>query len=251
MPPPHKRNLPSDGAVPAAKKTKQHQLAVEMPTPTTLEEALTIIDMFKADQTALINHIMKTDKNLVRAPPTIRALTQHGDPSILAEGIKKGMASAYTRLEEKFEHLGWKRGAVTIDDVCCAMEPFLDAIEDMLGKNGDQLTKLRLAYDLLFELKRYTSCGFDSFVCYGRPVTDKPADKLLSAVIWGRKEAGDTWDWKKDLEHLERKAKDIKDYGIEPWFPKSIKALATLCGREPASEPGEDEDYSDDSDYSN
>jgi len=55
----HKRNAPSEGAVPTAKKSRQ--LAAEAPPPTTLDEALQIIEMFKAEQAELVDHIVKTD----------------------------------------------------------------------------------------------------------------------------------------------------------------------------------------------
>lgn len=68
----HKRNLPSEGAVPAPKKTRQ--LAAEMPPPTTMEDALKIIDMFKAEQAALVNHIVKTDANSLSKRPKLRII---------------------------------------------------------------------------------------------------------------------------------------------------------------------------------
>jgi hypothetical protein len=48
---------------PAPKKPKQRplQLAASMPTPATLEDALEIIDTFKAEQAELVKHIAKTD----------------------------------------------------------------------------------------------------------------------------------------------------------------------------------------------
>lgn len=60
----HKRSAPSEGTVPTTKKTRQ--LAADMPTPTTLEEASNIIGKFKREQAKLVDHIVKTDKDSFR-----------------------------------------------------------------------------------------------------------------------------------------------------------------------------------------
>ena len=221
--------------MPTPKKTRQ--LAAEMPPPTTVEDALKIIDMFKAEQAALVSHIIKTDANSLYAPPTIKALLQQGERglSMLAAAIRKNMENVSFRLDDKMESAGFKRGAVTSDDFSDAMLPFVAVIKDLLEKNGDELTKLRLGYDLLFKLKECSQNDLNVYVCYGDRSSDEPADELLSDVIRRRKDAGDTWDLGKDLKELEREAKYNKDHGVEPWFPKSIEALSALSAGNAAS----------------
>ncbi|KAM7183833.1 hypothetical protein V8F20_012474 [Naviculisporaceae sp. PSN 640] len=231
--PQHKRNLPSEAerAVPApsAKKTKL-PLAAEMPTPTTLEEAIKIIDMFKAEQAALVKHISRTDADFLNAPSYIKALMLQGEEglSVLAAGIRKNMRSASRELDEEMESAGYKRGAVTWDDFSQAMVPFIKEIKNLIdGNKGDQLTRLRTGYELLFELKSFSQPDEpDTCVSYGDRPSDEEADDLLSDVARRRKEAGDAWDWKKDLEDLEREAKYNGGYGVEPWYPMSIETLS-------------------------
>ena len=74
---------------------------------------------------------------------------------MLAKAIRKNMKKAHSRLVDKIDSYGekFKRGSVTSDDFSDTMCPLLDAIEELLRKNGDELTKLRLTYDLVTKLK--------------------------------------------------------------------------------------------------
>ncbi|KAK4207190.1 hypothetical protein QBC37DRAFT_406433, partial [Rhypophila decipiens] len=155
----HKRNLPSEAerAVPppSTKKAKL-PLAAEMPPPTTLEEAIKIIDMFKTEQAALVKHISKTDTNILNAPPNIKALMRQGEEgvSVVVTAIHRNMEREAQELEEKMEAAGFKRGAVTSDDFSEAMFPYIAEISNLIdGNNGDELTRLRAGYELLFSLK--------------------------------------------------------------------------------------------------
>lgn len=226
-----KRNLPSEAerAVPppSTKKTKL-PMAAEMPPPTTLEEAIKIIDMFKAEQASLAEHISKTDRNILNAPPNIKALIQQGQEgfSILATAIGKNMATATRDLEDDFQC-----GVATSDDLSKVVFPFIAMIRELVdGENGDELTKVRAGYSLLTDLKCFSAGELDEDGGgQGDRPPDKPADDLFSEVIRRRKEAGDTWDWWNDLEDLKWEAKQHASYGIEPWFPKSTEALSAIC----------------------
>jgi len=238
----HKRNATSEGAVPAPKRPKQKplQLAASMPTPDTLEDALKIIDRFKAEQTELVRHIAKTDPDNVRAPPIIRALMRQGEQglSVLATVIQKGMNTAYSRLNANYSAANYKRGSYSSDDFSKAMLPYLRMIKELLKIDDDELTKLRLSYDILFELKEKSQgpFGVEDAAEADERDSDEPADELLSNVIQSRKEAGDMWDWKGDLKGLQDEAKSNDSFGIEPWFPKSIAALSAIIAGVKASE---------------
>ncbi|KAM7196331.1 hypothetical protein V8F33_006240 [Rhypophila sp. PSN 637] len=219
--PQHKRNLPSEAerAVPppSTKKAKLPLLAAGMPPPTTLEEAIKIIDMLKAEQAALVKHLAKTDTDILNASSDIKALMRQGEEGVSHE------------LEEQMEAAGFKRGAVTSDDFSKAMFPYIAEIRNLIdGDNGDELTRLRAGYELLFSLKDCSQGDLDQYVCYDDRPSDTPADELLSDVIRRRKAAGDIWEWERDLESFKQEAESNEGYGIEPWFPKSIEALSAL-----------------------
>lgn len=239
MPPQHKRNAPSEGDVPAPKKTKETtQLAAEMPTPTTLEDALKIIDMFKAEQSALVSHILKTGSGYLNASPIVSALLQQDEQglSLLATAIREDMATKHSRLEDEMEAADFVRGAVTSGDLSSAMEPFVAAIEGLLNNNGDELTKLRLAYDLVFKLKDYSVDDPETYRSEGYRPSDEPADALLSDIIRRRRAAGDVWNWEKGLDELVYEARQYEAYAIEPWFPKSVAAFSELVAENASGE---------------
>ncbi|KAM7221558.1 hypothetical protein V8F06_003130 [Rhypophila decipiens] len=232
--PRHKRNLPSEAerAVPppSTKKAKL-PLAAGMPPPTTLEEAIKIIDMFKAEQAALVKHMAKTEPDILNAPSNIKALMQQGEEgvSVVVTAIRRNMEREAHKLEERMEAADFKRGAVTSDDFNEAMFPYIAEISTLIdGNNGDELTRLRAGYELLFSLKDCSQADLDQYVCYDDRPSDAPADELLSDVIRRRKAAGDIWQWEKDLESLKQEAKSNEGYGVEPWFPESIEALSAL-----------------------
>lgn len=60
---------------------------------------------------------------------------------------------------------------------------------------------------------------------YGCRPSDKPADRLLEAIINGRLVTGDRWNWGDDLNELDREAKNLMNHGIEPWFPETRESL--------------------------
>lgn len=203
-----------------------------MPPPTTLEEALTIIDIFKAEQAALVKHISKTDTNFLNAPPNVKALMQHGEEgvSVLAGAIRKNLQAACFGHNDDVELEDFGSSTMKSDDLSNAVFHSIAVIKDLVdGENGDELTKVRAGYDLLFRLKSCSVGDFDEDCGgYGDCPSDEPADNLLSSGIQRRKDAGDVWDWGKDLENLKWEVKDNAGYGVEPWFPKSIDALSAL-----------------------
>ncbi|KAK0640717.1 hypothetical protein B0T16DRAFT_460875 [Cercophora newfieldiana] len=231
----HKRNAPSYDAMPAPKKAKPAKpiqplkLAASMPTPAKLGDALEIINMFKEEQAQLVDHIVKTDPDYAQAPTTIKAIIKHGERgfSMMAAAIRKGMLAACERLDAKLAEVNYKRGAVSSDNWSDAMHPFVAAIKELVDKEGDELMKLRLGYDLLWELKGSSRGDMDEYPGYGKRSSDEPADELLSDIIRKMKDAGDTWDWQTDLKRLEGEAEDLGGYGIKDWFPKSIAALSS------------------------
>ena len=156
---------------------------------------------------------------------------------MLAEAVRRGMKSECARLEREMALAGYKRGAVMADDFGEAMLPYLDSIRGMLPKekgDEDDIATLRLVYDLLLELKRVSQQDMDVYESYGDgDLDDGPADEVLSDVVRRRKKVGDMWDWGRALENLRnlrREEARVEEYGIEPWYPKSIVALSALVG---------------------
>lgn len=159
---------------------------------------------------------------------------------MLAKAIRKNMKKAHSRLVDKIDSYGvnFKRGAVTSDDFSDAMCPFLDATEELLRKKGDELTKLRLAYDLVIELKDLSQYDVDMCVSYDDRSSDEPADELLRDIIRRRKEAGDTCDWGGDLVSLDTEGKLNGQQGLNLSFRSplrlflpSLLAMLLLGGR--------------------
>lgn len=70
------------------------------------------------------------------------------------------------------------------------MVPFIDELKKLLEKDGDELTKLRLAYGLMLELKEISQYDLDDLVCYEDRRSDEPADELLSDIFGEGKTLG-------------------------------------------------------------
>jgi hypothetical protein len=115
------------------------------------------------------------------------------------------------------------------DDISRAMTPFIHEI-DKLSKL-DNPKALEEAYDLLNMLRQESYGDLDSDGGgYGDRPSDEPADRLLARLIRERTEAGEVWDWGRDLKDIQGEGEELADYGIEPWFPETQKALKDIQG---------------------
>ncbi|KAK7736633.1 hypothetical protein SLS53_006836 [Cytospora paraplurivora] len=149
----------------------------------------------------------------------------------LAGKISWDMSDESEGLCDEIYNLGYSKTWTTSDNVSKSMEKFLPDIEELMTiPNPDTL---RLAYELVIQLSRDSfgdldvseSCGFGD-----RP-SDEPADLLLRRLIRKRLAAGETWNWKRDLKVLDDTCKHVGAYGIEPWYPKSRRALRELVSK--------------------
>lgn len=105
------------------------------------------------------------------------------------------------------------------------MHRILPSIESLAYTPGDS-NNLTLSYKALFALKASSYGDMDGRACGdGNRPSDEPADSLLADIIEKRLARGHRWDWKSALDELSREAKDMIDYGIEPWYPKTRMAL--------------------------
>ncbi|KAK4443441.1 hypothetical protein QBC34DRAFT_362040 [Podospora aff. communis PSN243] len=142
------------------------------------------------------------------------------------------MEIAYNEIVRKIEEeddYNPRKSGITQADFSMAMFLFIANIGELVAmETDDEVTKLRLAYDLLMQLKDWSMYDLDVCLAYEAMGSDEDADQLLVEIIRKRNDAGDVWDWKKDQKNLEDEAEGNAAYGIEPWYPKSIKALAAL-----------------------
>jgi hypothetical protein len=148
----------------------------------------------------------------------------------MAASIRKRMLEVSRRLGSQMYNC--KATGITSDDMSEAMTDFLPEIKDlMMLPNPDAL---KHSYDLVIELSQSSYGDLDSpKACgYGDRPSDEPADLLLRRLIRKRLAAGETWDWKEDLEELDKTSKHVGDYGIEPWYPRSREALRTQTLRD-------------------
>ncbi|KAK3367986.1 hypothetical protein B0H63DRAFT_536180 [Podospora didyma] len=113
---------------------------------------------------------------------------------------------------------------VTSDDLSSAMAEFRPHIEDLSRIEDDDA--LAMAYELVFKVKDL-STGEEPDG-YGDRPSDELADAHIVQLIKQRRERGLIWAWERDLASLDDEAKDMDNYGIEPWFPQSRKALQEL-----------------------
>jgi len=84
----------------------------------------------------------------------------------------------------------------------------------------------RLSYELVLFLADHSYGELDSGGCgEGDRPSDKRADKLLLKIAQDRKMRGEVWDAASTIKKLKTTAKTLAEYGIEPWFPRSLKLL--------------------------
>lgn len=162
-----------------------------------------------------------------QAPKSLRPLLMARPEATLsmAASIRKRMLDVSRRLGSQMYNC--RKTGITSDDMSKAMADFLPEIEDlMMLPKPDALKR---SYDLVIELSESSYGELDSPKAsgYGDRPSDGPADLLLRKLIRKRLAAGETWDWKEDLEQLDKTSKHVGDYGIEPWYPRSREALRT------------------------
>ncbi|KAB5533574.1 hypothetical protein GE09DRAFT_1227581 [Coniochaeta sp. 2T2.1] len=129
------------------------------------------------------------------------------------------MRSTYAKLYERTWNA--RKPGVSSDDLSQAMVPFVKEIEDLSETVGANA----------WELADSSYGGLDGGAGYGDRPSDKPADDLLADIIDERIEAGEKWDWEKDLKELVEEEEYLREYGIEPWYPETQGALREACGK--------------------
>lgn len=113
-----------------------------------------------------------------------------------------------------------RKTGVSSDDLSAAVEGFLADIEELSRMDGPE--SLRLAYELMEDFRGFSYGDLDNGGSgEGDRPSDEPGDELLAELIGRWVAAGDVWDASKDLGVLNREAKYLDDYDIEPWYPKS------------------------------
>lgn len=147
----------------------------------------------------------------------------------MANVIRINIKETYERLCDEIannQHTG-----VTSDDLSKEMDKGLPAIEGLAKLQSNSLEPLRLAYDLVLVLKTSSYGDLDGKRCgVGDRPSDESGDQLLASIISMRLARGDWWHWEADLNEISREAKKLIDYGIEPWYPKTRRALRQRVG---------------------
>ncbi|KAK3690387.1 hypothetical protein B0T22DRAFT_463500 [Podospora appendiculata] len=196
-------------------------------TPQSWEEALAEIAFLKRQLSDVLEFI-DTRCVQISAPPAINNLlnSRARGATALAQTISKKMSEAYEPIyDQTFDS---RRTGVTSDDLSRAMARFIPQIEELARLDDDDA--LGLAYHLVFQVKNNSYGDTPGDGECDRP-SDKPADALLAHVIRQRVEAGQVWNWAKDLGDLSSEAKSLEEYGIDEWFPESRRALRELVAR--------------------
>ena len=149
---------------------------------------------------------------------------REGGSRSLALSIHQATNDAYEDIEPQTWNA--RKTGVTLEDVSQAMVPFLANIKRL--RSMPDADALRLAYGCVRDLDNHSYVDLDPGGSgYGDRYSDEPADEMLVSILKERKKKNDVWDRAKDLADLERRSKYLNDYGIETWFPKSIKFLQT------------------------
>lgn len=153
--------------------------------------------------------------------PFLTARPEAASSSAASTGRR--MCSESRRLCDKLYKC--RKTGITSDDVSQAIKEFLPDIEELMAIPSPDA--LRLTYELVVELSRCSFGNLDSPKAsgYGDRPSDEPADLLLRRVFRERLAAGKTWNWERDLKELDDTCKHVGEYGIEPWYPKSRRAL--------------------------
>lgn len=147
------------------------------------------------------------------------------------------MRSVYLELLDKTYNA--RKTGVDSDDISRAMTPFIHEISEL--SKLDNPKALEKAYNLLKKLREqsYGDIDSDGGGCGDRP-SDEPADRLLTRLVQGRAEAGEVWDWGRDLVHIRSEGERLALYGVgEPWFPETQKALEDMWEKQQVTEGSE------------
>jgi hypothetical protein len=124
-----------------------------------------------------------------------------------------------------------KHTGVTSDDLSEAAAPLIAEIRKLSQMPDTEA--LELAWDVALDVAQYTMRSVGAGP-QAEGFGDRPSDDLLDGLLCDfmekRDERGglDREVLRETIQKLEEQAKEVGDYGIEPWFPKSLVKLKEL-----------------------
>ncbi|KAK3994434.1 hypothetical protein QBC44DRAFT_379474 [Cladorrhinum sp. PSN332] len=216
---PLKRSNPAEDGPDDAKRTK-HTDVWDDKDFATVEEAMAEIATLKCHLDAAVRFINQKELT-ASAPESLRpVLHSRLGSKALVRALRDNIDDVAERLMEETTY----QNGVTGDDLSSAMAEFLPAIRDIAECSDSDA--LEAAYNVLWYAKdnSYDEEGSGN----GDRPSDDAFDEFLVELIAKRTEIGHVWDWEKDLRGLREEARDRGEFGVEPWYPKSLKALEDL-----------------------
>ncbi|KAK0662106.1 hypothetical protein QBC41DRAFT_307160 [Cercophora samala] len=192
--------------------------------PTTLESALDELEFVKAQLASVLDFVNESGKASDLPPSLKPLLIARLGPQSLANSLKKKIRALGERLQDEVDR--WKETGTTNNTIATAMIQFIKPIREI--SEIDHPDALAEAYGLVFIVKDWWYVMDGRRYDEGTDYEDNQMDQLLLGIVEKRKEAGHRWEWAADLEDLDGEAKRLAEYGIEPWYAESRKALREL-----------------------
>lgn len=169
-------------------------------------------------------HLVSAKLTLIfpEAPHNLKALLQ-SRPNVAEDMAQQIKARIYETWEPLSADTTGKQSGIHSSDLSSAQCYYFPAIERLARFPSDQ--SLRLAYEVTWYLKDNSYGDMTEDRGYGNRPSDEQGDMLLARLIKDRRAASETWDYKRDLDDIDREAQHMARYGVESWYPESRALL--------------------------
>lgn len=156
------------------------------------------------------------------APQNLKALLE-SRPNVAEDMAKQIKTRIYETWEPLSADTSGKQSGIHSSDLSSAQCSHFPAIERLARIPSEH--SLRLAYEVTWYLKDNSYGDMTEDRGYGNRPSDEQGDMLLARLIKDRRAASETWDYKRDLDDIDREAQHMASYGVESWYPESRALL--------------------------
>ncbi|KAI3400163.1 hypothetical protein diail_4395, partial [Diaporthe ilicicola] len=208
-----KRSSQGDGTEPSSDKGTQPAKRTKL-SPSAVGDETADLQRHLNEALDFINSCGLASK----APHTLQGLLE-SRPNAAEDMAQQLKTKIYEIWEPLCADTSGKQTGVHSSDISSAQCSHFSAIERLARIPNDN--SLRLAYEVALYLKDNSYGDMDEDRGFGNRPSDEQGDKLLARLIRERRAAGETWDYKGDLDGIDREAQHMAGYGVESWYPES------------------------------